>query len=193
MRHTHTPADFTFISSIYMSTVSVQHEMRLERVFPQTLRFKWKSQRPLCAPQSCLHSITSFEAAGCSLPQSHVFYSNRFNFDSLIQTKKLSVRIVWSQIFICEAQHLSFKSRSHVTNASRSQDWWFNNEKKMVSNMICGGRRIQIQSCYYSLKNQKLPCNYSDDCLGNLFKQKFSFQLLMSIFSDFLTEYLWVF
>lgn len=91
------------------------------------LRFKWKSQRPLYVPQPCLHSIRSFEAAGCSSPQSHVFYSNRFIFDSLTtvtQTKRAvySHRLI-SNIYLRGSSQLKlpasptafFRSRSHVT------------------------------------------------------------------------------
>lgn len=50
-------------------------------------------------PQSRLPLITSFEAAGCTQPLAHVFYSKGFILDSLTtapQTKKLSARPVWS-------------------------------------------------------------------------------------------------
>ena len=109
------------------------------------LRFKWKSQRPLYVPQPCLHSITGFEAAGCSSPQSHVFYSNRSIFDSLTtvtQTKKAvySYRLI-SNIYLRGSSQLKlptsptafFQIQKSCYNSSRSQDGWINDWDKMSS------------------------------------------------------------
>lgn len=93
---TNTPADFLHKSSIYNCL-----SMAWDETGKSSLRFEWKSERPLSTPHSCLHSITDFEATGCSLPQSHVLYSNWFIFDSLTtasQTKKLPIYAVWSHI-----------------------------------------------------------------------------------------------
>ena len=108
-------------------------------------RFKWKSQRPLYVPQPCLHSIRSFEAAGCSSPQSHVFYGNRFIFDSLTtvtQTKRAvySHRLI-SNIYLRGSSQLKlpasptafFQIQKSCYNSSRSQDGWFNDLDEMSS------------------------------------------------------------
>lgn len=136
-----TPADFSCTQRVYMSTVWVQHDMRLK------LRFEWKSQRPLQDPQLRLHSIRTFEAAGRSLPQSHVFHRSRFIFDSLttvIQTQKLPQFISFDlKIFICKAprlgQHLTLNSSSHVrTPPDHKTNVLILSLERTVSNMITG-------------------------------------------------------
>lgn len=100
MRQTHAHISWFPLQKLYLHVNSLGAAWDEART--SSLRFEWKSERPLNAPQSCLHSISSFEATGCSLPQSHVFYSNRFIFDSLttvIQTKKLPIHTVWSHIY----------------------------------------------------------------------------------------------
>lgn len=146
------------------------------------LRFKWKSQRPLYVPQPCLHSIRSFEAAGCSSPQSHVFYSNRFIFDSLTtvtQTKRAvySHRLI-SNIYLRGSSQLKlpasptafFQIQKSCYNSSRSQDGWFNDLDKMSSGI--GSRELRFRAALISRFTDKI---YSS---GNVSSKNQSFQLL---------------